>query len=157
MPGKIAVCRLLLTLVAVGGVFAACSAERIVYPVRDRLLLESLNGTWDFRFAGESDWRSCVVPGCWETQGLAWPSYSTGISAMTGCYHRVFAYNPEWKGRHVFLRFDGVMYGTKFGDGQGLESTNGREWKGTFHYAAVRVRGLAPAVADRPFTRCYGW
>ncbi|MCQ2390862.1 MAG: hypothetical protein MJ240_05525 [Kiritimatiellae bacterium] len=106
--------RLFLALVAVGGIFAACSAERIVYPVRDRLLLESLNGTWDFRFAGESDWRTCVVPGCWETQGLAWPSYSTGINAMTGLYHRVFAYNPEWKGRHVFLRFDGVMYGYEF-------------------------------------------
>ena len=30
---------------------------------------------------------------------------------MTGEYRRVFAYNPAWKGRHVFIRFDGVMYG----------------------------------------------
>ena len=40
-------------------------AERQVYPVRDRMVLESLNGTWDFRFAGETDWRKCAVPGCW--------------------------------------------------------------------------------------------
>ena len=86
-------------------------AERQVYPVRDRMVLESLNGTWDFRFAGETDWRKCAVPGCWQTQGFARPSYSTDITAMTGEYRRVFAYNPAWKGRHVFIRFDGVMYG----------------------------------------------
>ena len=95
-------------------------AERVVYPVRDRLLTESLNGTWDFRFAGETAWRKCAVPGCWETQGLARPSYSTGISPMTGEYRRVFAYNPAWKGRHVFIRFDGVMYGYSL-------SVNGRK------------------------------
>ena len=102
--------RLLAVIVVL---FAALSlqAERLVYPVRDRMVLESLNGTWDFRFTGDASWRKCVVPGCWETQGLARPSYSTGISSMTGEYRRVFAYNPAWKGRHVFIRFDGVMYG----------------------------------------------
>ncbi len=100
---------------AVAAILSACvtavAAERVVYPVRDRFVTESLNGTWDFRFAGESEWRKCAVPGCWEVQGLAKPSYSDGIHAMTGEYHRVFAYDPAWKGRHVFVRFDGVMYG----------------------------------------------
>ena len=85
-------------------------AQRVIHPVRDRIQVESLNGTWDFRFAGEETWRTCRVPGTWETQGFLRPRYQSGQADMTGCYHRVFNADPRWKGRHVILRFDGVLH-----------------------------------------------
>ena len=42
-------------------------AQRVIHPVRDRIQLTSLNGTWDFRFQGEGEWRTCRVPGTWQT------------------------------------------------------------------------------------------
>ena len=85
-------------------------AQRVIHPVRDRIQLTSLNGTWDFRFRGEGEWRTCRVPGTWQTEGLLLPRYQSGSPDMTGCYHRVFNADPRWRGRHVILRFDGVLH-----------------------------------------------
>lgn len=80
------------------------------HPVRDRLLLSSLNGTWDVSFAGRPEPATCRVPGNWETQGLASPGYSATIPDNQATYRRTFDADPSWQGRHVVLRFDGVMY-----------------------------------------------
>ena len=102
--------------IAATAVFCGAACEEF-YPVRDNVL--SLDGEWEFRFATEKTWRTCRVPGCWETQGLAEPSYATAMTKKTGVYRRRFATDPAWRGRHVVIRFDGVMYGYRF-------SVNGR-------------------------------
>ena len=83
-------------------------AERQVLPVRDRFEVKSLNGSWDFSL-GERTGR-IGVPGNWATQGWKTPQYDKTISPLTGTYVRVFACDPSWKGRHVFIRFDGVLF-----------------------------------------------
>ena len=50
-----------------------------------------------------------------------------------------------------------VGYGSKFGDGRGLEPIQGKTFAGTFEYRAVRPSGLRAVVPDRPFSRHYGW
>ena len=82
--------------------------ERQVLPVRDRFEVKSLNGSWDFAL-GEKTGR-INVPGNWATQGWKIPQYDKKISALTGAYVRVFNCDPSWKGRHVFIRFDGVLF-----------------------------------------------
>ena len=99
-----------LTVAALSAYGFTPDAQRVIHPVRDRIQVESLNGTWDFRFQGEEAWRRCRVPGTLETQGFLRPRYQSGQADMTGCYHRVFNADPRWKGRHVILRFDGVLH-----------------------------------------------
>ncbi|UAY53818.1 glycoside hydrolase family 2 protein [Arachidicoccus terrestris] len=97
------------------------------YPVRERMLTTSLNGTWkikiiqgrqlpdtldqwtkpDFNATG---WDDVTVPSNWETQGLKKPEYGKDLGDYTGLYRRAFDYNPIWKNRHVIVRFDGVHF-----------------------------------------------
>jgi len=115
-------CEVIAAVIAlvIAPTLSAGAAERIIYPVRDRLQLESLNSTWDFEFekvksnnpnnSNNQTIKKCVVPGNWETQGLSRPGYSMYMPKAVGSYRRTFKYNPYWKGRHVIVRFDGVMY-----------------------------------------------
>lgn len=97
------------------------------YPVRERMLTKSLNGTWKFKIVdglfvpaaiegwekpsfSTSDWDNITVPGNWETQGFKKPEYRyTG--EFLGLYRTQFKFDPAWKGKHVILRFDGVYFG----------------------------------------------
>lgn len=98
------------------------------YPVRERMVTKSLNGTWKIRvFRGleipsdlenwkensydDALWDDIQVPGNWETQGLKMPEYGVEVSEYTGLYRTVFGYDSAWKGKHVILRFDGVHFG----------------------------------------------
>ena len=81
------------------------------YPVRDRMEVTSLDGTWQFRLENESEWRMLRVPGNWETQGVKTPEYGRNLSPMTGHYRRTFEFQPDWQGREVILRLDGVQNG----------------------------------------------
>ncbi|WOG19181.1 glycoside hydrolase family 2 TIM barrel-domain containing protein [Bacteroides thetaiotaomicron] len=97
------------------------------YPVRERMVTQSLNGTWKFKLIEglsiSSDlsgwekpeynalgWDNIIVPGNWETQGFKKPEYRA-IGEYLGLYRTQFSYNPAWKGKHVILRFDGVHFG----------------------------------------------
>lgn len=64
----------------------------------------SLNGTWQFRFEDEPEWRPLVVPGCWEAQG--WPMERPGPA----WYRRVVVIPPEMGGDRVWLCFGAVSY-----------------------------------------------
>ncbi|MBQ5997561.1 MAG: glycoside hydrolase family 2, partial [Bacteroidales bacterium] len=83
------------------------------YPVRDRLEVTSLDGTWQFKLEDAREWRSIQVPGNWETQGVKVPEYGRRLSEMTGIYRRTFDYQDDWRGRDVVLRLDGVQHGFK--------------------------------------------
>ena len=89
------------------------------YPVRDRLEVTSLDGTWQFQLKGDNQWRTIQVPGNWETEGVKTPEYGRRLSPMTGIYKRTFDYCDDWHGRDVVLRLDGVQHGfTVYVNGQ---------------------------------------
>jgi len=83
------------------------------YPVRDRLEVMSLNGTWQFKLEQEGDgqWRTIQMPGNWETQGVKTPEYGCDLEQMTGTYRRTFPLREEWRDKDVVLRLDGVQHG----------------------------------------------
>ena len=83
------------------------------YPVRDRMEVTSLDGTWQFKLDGSAEWRTIQVPGNWETQGVKTPEYGRRLSPMTGIYQCTFDYRDDWRGRDVVLRLDGVQHGFK--------------------------------------------
>jgi len=97
----------------------------------------SLNGTWKFHFAenpGDSEfnfysndfdineWDDIDVPGSWQLQGYDIPIYTNVKYEFrpvdppyipddfnpVGSYKKVFDIPSNWKGRQVFLHFDGV-------------------------------------------------
>lgn len=98
-----------------------------IYPVRERMEVTSLDGTWRFKLVeglevpsewlapgfDDGDWAGIGVPGTWETQGFKTPEYGTRLGEWTGVYRRSFAYRPEWAGRRVVLRLDGVAQGCR--------------------------------------------
>lgn len=98
------------------------------YPVRERMSVQTLNGTWKFKIVegtsipdeladwntpshNTSQWDDITVPGNWETQGFKIPEYGDMLGEYTGLYSRTFSYNPAWQGKHVILRLDGVHFG----------------------------------------------
>lgn len=100
--------RFFLTVVILGNI-AGLYGQRY-YPVRDRMECLSLDGTWQFRLDG-GDWRTIEVPGNWETQGVKAPDYGCDLKEMKAVYRRTFMFQPQWKGREVVLRLDGVQNG----------------------------------------------
>lgn len=83
------------------------------YPVRNRLEVTNLDGTWQFLMNGDNEWRELKVPGNWETQGVKMPEYGRDLSELNGRYRRTFEWQEQWHGREVVLRLDGVLYGFK--------------------------------------------
>jgi len=98
---------------------ALAVSKQQYYPVRDRLEVTSLDGTWNFRLDGEAcpeqgrkgEWSTITVPGNWERQGVKAPEYGKRLSEMKGTYRRTFLYDDYWRGRDVILRLDGVQNG----------------------------------------------
>jgi beta-galactosidase len=98
---------------------------------------KSLNGKWKFNWVSKpderpldfykpnykvSDWSDIDVPGCWQMQGYDVPIYiNSGYPFRrnppyvdssfdpVGSYRTTFTIPDNWKGREVFLHFDGAM------------------------------------------------
>ena len=98
--------------------------------------VKSLNGRWKFAWNGsprqrpadfwkadydDSDWLEIDVPSCVEMKGFGSPGYVNILYPHVNnppfigddynpvsSYRTTFAVPPEWKGRRVILRFDGV-------------------------------------------------
>lgn len=87
------------------------TSEKKYYPIRDRLYVTSLDGTWQFCLEGTNEWRPIRVPGNWETQNVKQAEYGRNLTKMSGTYRREFFYHEEWKGQRVVLRLDGVQHG----------------------------------------------
>lgn len=108
------------------GIFAGMKAQvndafQGVLPVTDPMMKKSLNGEWQLKVikgiadsqtvpALDETWGRIPVPGCWEQFGFCTPSYDKA-QPLTGYYHTTFTVPEAWKGLHVFIRFDGVLYG----------------------------------------------
>ncbi len=85
-----------------------------------------LNGTWDFKYIPSekigrdslfytkdfdvSKWANIQVPGHWELQGFAEPTYNI-IDEGTGLYRRTFKLPADFINRQLFIQFNGVLYG----------------------------------------------
>ena len=151
------------------------SSEPKYYPVRDRMVTESLNGTWKIQlFKGleipsglenwkeptydDASWRNIQVPGNWETQGLKEPEYGSAISEYTGLYRTTFDYNPRWKDKYVILRFDGVHFGYEV-------FVNGRkvgEWGSAYNLSQFNITPYLYSdgkntLSVKVTTRSMGW
>lgn len=117
------------TLLLLTAIIYAMTATAIVkdfkkgiWPVTDRKVMKSLNGTWNIRvvegFVGDdpvvpqqdATWSTVPVPGNWEQYGLCKPVYSFPDS-VTGYYRTRFTVPEEWKGQRVCIRLDGVLRG----------------------------------------------
>ena len=97
-----------------------------VFPVRDSEWSQSLSGAWKFKYiagsSAESDgdffqpgfdagvWKDIPVPSHWELHGFAPPKYGH-VDKGLGLYRTNFRVPESWKGRRIFLRFEGVLYG----------------------------------------------
>ncbi len=96
----------------------------------------SLNGTWQFHWAenpevapvefyksgySRADWDEIVVPANWQMEGFGYPLFrNIGLPHPVkppevpvkfnpvGSYYRTFDLPEDWKGRQVFLHFEGV-------------------------------------------------
>lgn len=151
------------------------SSEPKYYPVRERMLTESLNGTWKINlFKGleiparlerwkeptfdDTSWHNIQVPGNWETQGLKTPEYGLAISEYTGLYRTTFGYNSGWKGKNVILRFDGVHFGYEvFVNGHKVG-----QWGSAYHLSQFNItpylyQNRKNTLSVRVTTRSMGW
>lgn len=81
------------------------------YPVRNRIEVINLDGTWQLKLDNTKDWRNVKVPGNWEFQGIKKPEYGRDLSNISGIYRQTFNYHEEWKGKEVILRLDGIQNG----------------------------------------------
>lgn len=98
--------------------------------------IQSLNGTWKFKFAekvadrpldfykadlNESDWSDIRVPASWETQGFGVPVYSNvnyifpknppyvdNDDLPIGSYRTWFELDPSFNGKQIFLNFGSI-------------------------------------------------
>ena len=104
--------KLIMTLLAVVMTIAVeAKNNKQYYPVRNRMDVTSLDGTWQFKLDGDTDWRYLKVPGNWETQGVKAPEYGTNLKLLTGTYKRTFEWKKEWTGKDLILRLDAVQNG----------------------------------------------
>lgn len=101
------------------------SLKDVVKP-SDPSWVRSLNGEWNFCFIQGAEWKDKAafygedyemagwdkieVPGCWDALGYVAPRY-VNPEEMNGLYRKHFTLPREWKGKHVFLNFDGVLRG----------------------------------------------
>ncbi|VGO19754.1 glycoside hydrolase family 2 TIM barrel-domain containing protein [Pontiella sulfatireligans] len=121
----------------------------------DSPYFQSLNGTWKFQWVKTpearsrdfqhpdfdvSSWDDIAVPSCWQMKGYGIPIYTNieypfdknppfiggDNGNPVGSYRRSFLVSNDWRGREVFIHFDGVdsafyiwVNGKKVGYSQG--------------------------------------
>ena len=88
--------------------------ERVYLSGRDK------DQTVDWKFkctsgANSDEWTTIAVPSQWEMQGFGTLNYKKDIGPALeerGLYERRFTAKPDWRGKRVFLVFEGVMTDT---------------------------------------------
>ncbi|HCR92279.1 MAG TPA: hypothetical protein DIW50_17900 [Prolixibacteraceae bacterium] len=110
----------------------------------------SLNGTWKFKYIPSvltgkdslfytndfncSHWPDIKVPGHWELQGFAEPTYKA-VNEGTGLYRTNFNVPDSFRGNQVFIRFEGVQYAY-------VVYVNGKEvgqWSSSYNAACFNI------------------
>lgn len=154
--------------------FTAALAQLVEIPFpRNPETLQTLNGTWKFRYAAgaakeadgefatpsfdDATWASIPVPAHWELHGFAEPKYAQ-VDEGVGYYRRAFEVPDAWRNQRVMLRFEGVLYGCEVW-------VNGKpvgEWASGYNPVTFDVTdALTPrgknVLAVRVATRPKGW
>ena len=116
--------------------------------------------------ANSGFWTNLPVPSQWDVQGFGTLSYKkdqTNAWTERGLYARDFSVPPAWRGRRVFLVFEGVMTDTEAklnGRSAGpvhqggfyrfqYEVTAGMNWDGTNHLEVAVSRHSANASVNK--------
>ncbi len=73
---------------------------------------------WDFLCTGgrrSNEWTKIKVPSCWEMEGFGTFNYGHDKNKgdESGLYKKTFTLKPEWKGKRLFIVFDGSMTDTE--------------------------------------------
>ena len=146
-----------------------------VLPVSPKEGALLLNGDWKFKYipslsacADEdffkpgfdvSGWGTMPVPAHWELHGAAEPQYASEVKPGLGLYRTTFHVPGDWKGKRVYIRLDGVLYGY-------TAYVNGKEvgrWASSYNPATFDITdALDPGnagnvLAIRVSTRSRGW
>ena len=125
-----------------------------VWPVTDKTMMQSLNGKWSLKVVkGISDdtsvptadesWKAIPVPGCWEAYGFCEAKYDYPDS-LTGYYRTTFTVPKNWKGQHVYIRFDGILRGYDLW----LNDKYAGKWESGYN---TRIFDLTPYLTARAF------
>lgn len=100
-------------------------ASAMQYPLSAETERQMLSGTdkdhmvnWDFFCTGGANsghWTTIGVPSCWELQGFGTYNYGHDRPHSTeqGLYRKHFTVDRSWKGRKVFIVFEGSMTDTE--------------------------------------------
>lgn len=94
-------------------------AQTLIPVDADKASRMSLNGTWNLRLDNARESATIRVPGNWDMQGFAHPVYGLNREPMfvgdnaahDGTYQRTFNLPDSWKGKQVWIAFDGVENG----------------------------------------------
>lgn len=152
---------------------AALAQPIEIVPVRDPAQIQSLNGSWKFRYApgvveqndrafaapdfNDQAWASLPVPAHWEMHGFAEPKYGK-VDAGVGYYRRTFGVPSGWRGQRVMLRFEGVLYGCEvWVNGQRVGEWASSYNPVTFDVTDALETGADNVLAVRVTTRSRGW
>ena len=119
----------------------------------------SLNGIWKFKYFPSSeigkdslfyqnsfniqDWSNIKVPGHWDLQGFAEPG-ERSVPEMTGLYRTSFKLPLTMKGKQIFIRFEGVLYGYDF-------YVNGKyvaTWASSYNAASFNITDFVDYTGD---------
>ena len=126
-----------------------------ILPVTDPAMQRSLNGEWQLKVvegitdnrdvpAVDETWGTIPVPGCWEIYGFCKAKYDSP-QALTGYYRTTFSVPHEWRGQHIVLRFDGVLYGYDLW-------VNGKaagSWRSGYHTALFDITPFVNSKSER--------
>jgi beta-galactosidase len=136
-----------------------------IHPVRSGPATVSLNGAWQFAYLpGEKPARpdldaTITVPGHWELQGFAEPTYGTKeLPAGMGFYRRSFRVPSNWTGQRIFLLFEGVLSGFE----ARVNGTPIGSWASGYNPVTFDITDQVKRDADNVLevdvtTRSHGW
>lgn len=130
----------------------------------------SLNGNWKFKYLpgtmgtdslfydlhfNSNTWADIKVPGNWELQGFAEPSYGKNLKNGTGLYRTKFNMPLNWSGNPVYIAFDGVEFGYSFWvngkyAGEFASAYNRQVFDISAHVAFGKANDLAVKVITQP-------
>ncbi len=106
-------------MLALAGPFSSNAGAHTAAPETTRQYLSGTDGEhtvpWDFYCsAGRNSgvWTNIAVPSCWELQGFGKFRYGLedkNYTPIRGDYRHRFNVPADWRGKHVFIVFEGVM------------------------------------------------
>ncbi len=172
MKNKSTIFRVILLLLIIFGNAKA----QVVIPNKDSSgsALQSLNGTWKFKYIFSTEvgadsvffktgfnlkeWKEIKVPGNWELQGFTEPRYGSEVIAGTGLYSTNFQIPQNWTAKQMFIVFDGVLYGYDLWvNGKYVGSWGSSFNRQMFDISKYVVAGKSNALAVKVTTRNKGW